>query len=276
MAERAWGTVREDYSATGDPWSYFPHDHARSRAYRWNEDGIGGFCNRFQNVCMGLALWNERDPFLKERFFGLAGPEGNHGEDVKEYYFYLDATPTHSYMKMLYKYPQVEYPYAQLADESRRRSRQESEFELFDAIADAFRAGRYFDVFIEYARADQEDILCRVTAINRGAKPAALHILPHLWFRNTWAWGYSDDRPELQAVSFASPPCVMFQLPFWHPQDVKLTVPRSEIRVDPLAPEVALSQVPNVRGKRLWLPSLPIPQLSCKRCRHRRLVCSTG
>src|SRR5208337_275705 len=150
VAERAWGTVREDYSATGDPWSYFPHDHARSRAYRWNEDGIGGFCNRFQNVCMGLALWNERDPFLKERFFGLAGPEGNHGEDVKEYYFYLDATPTHSYMKMLYKYPQVEYPYAQLADESRRRSRQDSEFELFDAIANAFRAGRYFDVFIEY------------------------------------------------------------------------------------------------------------------------------
>ena len=204
VAERAWGTVREDYSATGDPWSYFPHDHARSRAYRWNEDGIGGFCNRFQNVCMGLALWNERDPFLKERFFGLAGPEGNHGEDVKEYYFYLDATPTHSYLKMLYKYPQVEYPYAQLADESRRRSRQDSEFELFDAIADAFRAGRYFDVFIEYARADQEDILCRVTAINRGAKLAALHILPHLWFRNTWAWGYSDDRPELQAVSESS------------------------------------------------------------------------
>src|SRR5208337_2171732 len=204
VSERQWGTVREDYSADGNAWNYLPHDHARSQAYRWNEDGLAGLCDDGQYLCFALALWNGHDPILKERAFGLCGPEGNHGEDVKEYYFYLDSTPTHSYMKMLYKYPQVEYPYAQLADESRRRSRQDSEFELFDAIANAFRAGRYFDVFIEYARADQEDILCRVTAINRGAKLAALHILPHLWFRNTWAWGYSDDRPELQAVSESS------------------------------------------------------------------------
>ncbi len=204
VAERAWGTVREDYSASGDAWIYLPHDHARSRAYRWNEDGLGGFCNRFQNVCMGLALWNERDPILKERFFGLSGHEGNHGEDVKEYYFYLDATPSHSYMKMLYKYPQVEYPYAQLVEESRRRSRNEPEFELFDAIGDAFRSGRYFDVYIEYARAVQEDILCRIEAVNRGPEAAVLHILPHLWFRNSWSWGYSDDRPELREVASCS------------------------------------------------------------------------
>ena len=201
LAERAWGTVREDYSASGDAWSYMPHDHARSRAYRWNEDGLAGFCNRFQNVCMGLALWNERDPILKERFFGVSGHEGNHGEDVKEYYFYLDGTPSHSYMKMLYKYPQVEYPYERLVQESRRRSRKEPEFELFDAIGDAFRTGRYFDVFVEYARALQEDILCRIEAINRGPEVAVLHILPHLWFRNSWSWGYSDDRPELKEVA---------------------------------------------------------------------------
>jgi hypothetical protein len=201
VAERAWGTVREDYSASGDAWTYFPHDHARSRAYRWNEDGLAGFCNRFQNLCMAVALWNERDPILKERLFGLTGPEGNHGEDVKEYYFYLDAVPSHSYLKMLYRYPQVEYPYAQLVHESRRRSRSDPEFELSDAIGDALRLGRFFDVFIEYAKADQEDILCRIEAINRSAEPAALHVLPHLWFRNSWSWGYSDDRPELRAVT---------------------------------------------------------------------------
>jgi hypothetical protein len=200
VAERAWGTVREDYSASGDAWSYFPHDHARSRAYRWNEDGLAGFCNRFQNLCMGLALWNERDPILKERLFGLSGHEGNHGEDVKEYYFYLDATPSHSYLKMLYRYPQVEYPYAQLVHES-RRSRSDPEFELYDAIGDALRSGRFFDVFIEYAKAGQEDILCRIEAKNRGALAAPLHVLPHLWFRNSWSWGYSDDRPRLSAVT---------------------------------------------------------------------------
>ena len=204
VAERAWGTVREDYSARGDAWSYFPFDHAQSRAYRWNEDGLAGFCNRFQNLCMGLALWNERDPILKERFFGLSGHEGNHGEDVKEYYFYLDATPTHSYMKMLYKYPQVEYPYALLVEESLRRSRNEPEFELCDAIGDALQRGRYFDVVIEYAKADQEDILCKITAVNRGPESAPLHVLPHLWFRNSWTWGYSADRPELRAITESS------------------------------------------------------------------------
>jgi hypothetical protein len=200
VSERAWGTVREDYSASGDAWNSFPHDHARSRAYRWNEDGLAGFCNRFQNLCLAVALWNGRDPILKERLFGLSGPEGNHGEDVKEYYFYLDGTPTHSYMRMLYKYPQVEYPYALLVEENRRRGRGDPEFELCDALGDAFRQGRYFDVVIEYAKADPEEILCRITAINRGPEAAPLHVLPHLWYRNTWSWGYAPQRPELHAV----------------------------------------------------------------------------
>jgi hypothetical protein len=198
LAERAWGTVREDYSANGDAWNYFPHDHARSRAYRWNEDGIGGICNRFQNVCLAVALWNERDPILKERFFGLTNQEGNHGEDVKEYYFYLDNTPTHSYMKMLYKYPQVAYPYEALIHHGRQRG--DGELELVDVLREAFAAQRYFDVVIEYAKADTEDILCRITAVNRGSEAAPLHILPHIWFRNTWSWGYSHHRPELRAV----------------------------------------------------------------------------
>ncbi|RMG97363.1 MAG: glucosidase [Chloroflexi bacterium] len=200
VSERAWGTVREDYSENGTAWEYFPHDHARSRAYRWNEDGLGGFCNRFQNICLGVALWNEQDPILKERLFGLTGNEGNHGEDVKEYYFYLDATPTHSYMKMLYKYPQVAYPYAELVAENGRRSRHEPEFELIDALAEAFAANRYFDVFIEYAKADEEDILCRITAVNRGPDPAPIHILPHIWFRNTWSWGYGRSRPTFRSL----------------------------------------------------------------------------
>jgi hypothetical protein len=199
VAERAWGTVREDYSADGDAWAAFPHEHARSRAYRWNEDGLAGFCNRFQNLCLGLALWNGRDPILKERLFGLTNGEGNHGEDVKEYYFYLDGLPSHAYMRMLYKYPQVEYPYARLVAESRARSRADPEFELVDAIGDALREGRYFDVFVEYAKVGPEDILCRVTAINRGPEPAELHVLPHAWFRNTWSWGHDPRRPELRA-----------------------------------------------------------------------------
>ncbi len=197
LAERAWGTVREDYSPDGRAWDVFPHDHARSRAYRWNEDGLAGFCNRFQNLCLALALWNGRDPFLKERLFGLANEEGNHGEDVKEYYFYLDGLPSHAYMKMLYKYPQVEYPYGRLLEENRRRSRSEPEFDLIDALGDAFAAGRYFDVVVEYAKADQEDILCRITAHNRGPEPAELHILPQAWYRNTWSWGYGTHRPML-------------------------------------------------------------------------------
>jgi len=162
LSERAWGTVREDYSATGEAWEYFPHNHARSRAYRWNEDGLGGFCNRMQNICLAVALWNERDAILKERFFGLTGNQGNHGEDVKEYYFYLDSTPTHSYAKMLYKYPQAAYPYQQLVEENQRRGRQAPEYELIDALWEAFAKKRYFDVFIEYAKADQEDILCKI------------------------------------------------------------------------------------------------------------------
>ncbi|HSR33041.1 MAG TPA: glucosidase, partial [Anaerolineae bacterium] len=201
LSERAWGTVREDYSATGEAWSYYPHDHARSRTYRWNEDGLAGVSNRFQNLCLAVALWNERDSILKERLFGLTGHEGNHGEDVKEYYYYLDSTPTHSYMKMLYKYPQVEYPYARLVEENRRRGRGVPEFELLDALRDAFEEGRYFDVTVEYAKADQEDILCRITVVNRGPEPATIHVLPHLWYRNTWSWGYDRPRPELRAIS---------------------------------------------------------------------------
>ncbi len=200
LSERAWGTVREDYSATGEAWDYFPHDHARSRAYRWNEDGLGGICNRFQNICLAVALWNEQDPILKERLFGLTGSEGNHGEDVKEYYFYLDSTPTHSYMKMLYKYPQVEFPYSLLVEENRRRSRLAPEFELIEALHYEFKENLYFDVFIEYAKANQEDILCRISAVNRGPQPAPLHILPHIWYRNTWSWGHDSRRPELHAV----------------------------------------------------------------------------
>ncbi len=201
VADRAWGTVREDYSAGGKAWEYFTHDHARSRAYRWNEDGLAGVCNRFQNICMAIALWNGVDPILKERFFGVTGPQGNHGEDVKEYYFHLDSTPTHSYMKMLYKYPQVEYPYQELVDENGRRSVFEREYELFDALKQAFEQDRYFDVFVEYAKAGEEDILCRITAINRGPTAAPLHILPHLWYRNTWSWGHSAQQPQLQKVA---------------------------------------------------------------------------
>jgi hypothetical protein len=200
VSDRAWGTVREDYSATGEAWDYFPHDHARSRAYRWNEDGLAGVSNRFQNVCLGIALWNEQDPILKERLFGLTGSQGNHGEDVKEYYYYLDSTPTHSYMKMLYRYPQVEYPYARLVEENRHRGRDAPEFELVDALRDVFEAGRYFDLFVEYAKADQEDILCRITAVNCGPEPAPIHVLPHLWYRNDWSWGYDRSRPELRAI----------------------------------------------------------------------------
>jgi Mannosylglycerate hydrolase MGH1-like glycoside hydrolase domain len=185
VAERSWGSVREDYSPDGHAWDYFPHDHARSKAYRWGEDGIAGICDRYQLLIFALALWNERDPILKERMFGLAGPEGNHGEDVKEYWFYLDNTPSHSYMRTLYKYPQAEFPYAQLVEENRRRQGQ-SEFELLDT--GIFADSRYFDVFIEYAKNTEEDICIRVEAINRGPETASLHLIPQLWFRNTWAW----------------------------------------------------------------------------------------
>ena len=188
LSERAWGTVREDYSDHGTAWDYFPHDDARSRAYRWNEDGLAGISDRSQYLCFALALWNGRDSILKERLYGLTGAEGNHGEDVKEYYFYLDSTPTHSYMKMLYKYPHAAFPYADLEAEGRRRGFHEPEYELLDT--GAFAEGRYFDVFVEYAKADQEDILIQITVLNRGPEPAECWALPTLWFRNTWSWGY--------------------------------------------------------------------------------------
>ena len=198
LSERAWGTVREDYSAGGTAWEYFSHDQARSRAYRWNEDGIAGISDRHQSICFAVALWNEQDPILKERLFGLTGNEGNHGEDVKEYYFYLDSTPTHSYMKFLYKYPQRAFPYSQLVDENRRRSRQDPEFELADS--GVFADNRYFDVFVEYAKGSCNDILIRITAVNRADVAAPLRLLPTVWFRNTWSWGRDRQRPELQRL----------------------------------------------------------------------------
>jgi hypothetical protein len=191
LSERQWGTVREDYSANGDAWNYLPHDHARSRAYRWGEDGLLGICDRQCRVCFALALWNGRDPILKERLFGLTGPEGNHGEDVKEQYFFLDATPTASYAKALYKYPQAEFPYARLIDENRRRGRDQGEFEILDT--GIFDDNRYFDVFAEYAKASPDDILIRVTVANRGPEAATVHVLPTLWFRNTWSWGRTGE-----------------------------------------------------------------------------------
>jgi hypothetical protein len=191
LSERQWGTVREDYSAGGDAWSYLPHDHARSRAYRWGEDGLLGICDREGRVCFALALWNGRDPILKERLFGLSGPEGNHGEDVKEQYFFLDATPTTSYAKALYKYPQAEFPYARLVEENRRRGKDQPEFELLDT--GIFDGDRYFDVFAEYAKGAPDDLLIRVTVVNRGPEAAALHVLPTLWFRNTWSWGRAGE-----------------------------------------------------------------------------------
>src|ERR1041385_6051177 len=187
LAERQWATVREDYSPDGTCWDYFPHEHARSRAYRWGEDGLLGITDRECRLCFALALWNGKDPILKERLFGLTGPEGNHGEDVKEQYFYLDSTPTHSYMKALYKYPQAEFPYSRLVDENRRRGKGDPELELLDT--GVFNDNRYFDVFAEYAKASPDDILIRITVANRGPEKATLHLLPTLWYRNTWVWG---------------------------------------------------------------------------------------
>ncbi len=206
LSERQWGTVREDYSPGGTAWDYFPHDHARSRAYRWGEDGIGGISDNHQRLCFALALWNGHDPILKERLFGLTGPQGNHGEDVKEYYFYLDSTPSHSSMKFLYKYPHAAFPYERLVEENARRGRREPEFELLDT--GVFAESRYFDVTVEYAKAAVDDILIRITAVNRGPEPAALHLLPTLWFRNTWDWdvgasksGAKGPSPRPDAVS---------------------------------------------------------------------------
>ena len=198
LSERQWGTVREDYSEGGNAWDYFSHDQARSRAYRWGEDGLAGISDDKQRVCLALALWNGKDPILKERLFGLTNSESNHGEDVKEYYFYLDSTPTHSYMKYLYKYPQAAYPYANLVDTSRGRSRTEFEYELLDT--GVFDQNRYFDVFVEYAKESPEDILIQCTVHNRGPDTAELHVLPTLWFRNKWSWRGIENRPSLEGV----------------------------------------------------------------------------
>ena len=199
LSERQWGTVREDYSTDGNAWDYFTHDQSRSRAYRWGEDGLAGISDDRQRLCFALALWNGRDPILKERMFGLTNSEGNHGEDVKEYYFYLDSTPTHSYMKYLYKYPQGEYPYRDLVETNRRRSREELEYELLDT--GVFDEDRYFDVFVEYAKADPEDMLIRILVHNRGPETAQLHVLPTLWFRNTWSWEDGEPKPVMGQIA---------------------------------------------------------------------------
>jgi hypothetical protein len=202
VSERQWGTVREDYSANGTAWDYLTHDQARSRAYRWGEDGLAGICDREQSLCFALALWNGRDPILKERLFGLGNAEGNHGEDVKELYYYLDATPTHSYLKMLYKYPHCEFPYTQLVQENARRSLQEDEYELIDA--GAFDGDRYWDVFVEYFKAAPDDILAQISLHNRGPVEATVHVLPQLWFRNTWSWTAGSEKPSMVAQSDGS------------------------------------------------------------------------
>ena len=202
LSERQWGTVREDYSSDGNAWNYFSHDQARSRAYHWGEDGIAGISDDKQQLCFALALWNGRDPILKERMFGLTNSEGNHGEDVKEYYFYVDSTPTHSYMKYLYKYPQGEFPYRDLVETNGRRSREEMEYELLDT--GVFNDDRYFDVFVEYAKGDPEDILIRISVHNRGPEAAHIHLLPTLWFRNTWSWGDAEPKPALGQIEDAT------------------------------------------------------------------------
>ena len=226
VSERQWGTVREDYSADGDAWNYLPHDQARSRAYRWGEDGIAGISDDAQRLCFALTLWNEADPILKERLFGLTGPEGNHGEDVKEYYFYLDNTPTHAYMKFLYKYPQQAFPYAQLLQENQRRSRLEPEYELLDT--GIFDTDRYFDVFIEYAKAGPDDLLVRISAHNRGPEAATLQLLPTLWFRNDWSWTPDHARPSIRAdgpdaLLATHPELAPYRLHFDPPEELLFT-----------------------------------------------------
>ena len=199
LSERQWGTVREDYSANGDAWNYFTHDQARSRAYRWGEDGLGGVCDDQQLLCFALALWNEKDPILKERLFGLTNSEGNHGEDVKEYYFYVDSTPTHSYMRYLYKYPQRAYPYDDLVATNKKRTRHDLEYELIDT--GIFDDDRYFDIFVEYAKDAADDILIRITIFNRGPEDESLHLLPTLWYRNTWSWMPGSVKPDMTALN---------------------------------------------------------------------------
>jgi len=199
LSERQWGTVREDYSPNGDAWNYVTHDQSRSKAYRWGEEGIGGICDTKQQLCFSIALWNGKDSILKDNFFGLTNPQGNHGEDVKEYYYYLDNTPTHSYMKMLYKYPQSEFPYAKLVEENKKRGKLDPEYELIDT--GIFNEDKYFDAFIEYAKADAEDILIKITIFNRGKQTALVNLIPQVWFRNTWCWGYDDYKPLLKSTA---------------------------------------------------------------------------
>ena len=195
VTDRQWGTVREDYSADGSAWEFISHDMARSKAYRWGEEGIAGICDELQLLCFAVSFWNKKDPIIKERYFGLTGHEGNHAEDVKELYYYLDATPTHSYMKMLYKYPQAAYPYEWLLNENRSRNKLQPEFELIDT--GIFNEDKYFDIFTEYAKAGTNDILIKITVHNRGKEEASLNVLPTVWFRNTWAWGYDNYKPQM-------------------------------------------------------------------------------
>ena len=199
LSERQWGTVREDYSEDGNAWDYFSHDQARSRAYHWGEDGLAGVSDDKQRLCFSLALWNGKDPLLKERVFGLTNSEANHGEDVKEYYFYLDSTPTHSYMKYLYKYPQAEFPYLDLINTNRGRSRQDPEYELIDT--GIFNDNRYFDIFVEYAKASPTDLLIEISIYNRGPDDSEIHVLPTLWFRNTWIWWPDEPKPSLGGMT---------------------------------------------------------------------------
>src|SRR4026209_421438 len=202
LSERQWGTVREDYSENGNAWDYFSHDQSRSRAYHWGEDGLAGISDDRQRLCVALALWNGKDPIIKERLFGLINNEGNHGEDVKECYFYLDSTPTHSYMKYLYKYPQAPYPYDELVRVNHERGRHEREYELLDT--GVFDQQRYFDVFVEYAKESAEDILVQISIHNRGPDPAEIRVLPTLWFRNRWSWGRGNPRPLIERVPGSS------------------------------------------------------------------------
>jgi hypothetical protein len=195
LSERAWGTVREDYSQHGSAWDFFPHDHARSRAYRWNEDGIAGICDKNQHLCFSVSFWNRTDPILKERIFGLTGNEGNHGEDVKEYYFYVDSTPTHSYMKYLYKYSQAEFPYSEILEKNQAAGKLNAEFELLDT--GIFNDNKYFDCFIEYAKDDTDDILIKITVANRGSETANINVLPTIWFRNNWSWGNAGSNSKI-------------------------------------------------------------------------------
>ncbi|ALZ83577.1 MULTISPECIES: MGH1-like glycoside hydrolase domain-containing protein [Pseudomonas] len=241
LSERQWATVREDYSADGDAWRYFPHDHARSRAYRWGEDGLAGFCDKAQQWCLGIALWNERDAFLKERLFGLTNAEGNHGEDVKELYFYLDGVPSHAYQKMLYKYPHAAFPYAQLTEENARRGLNDREYEILDT--GVFAENRYFDVTVEYAKHTPDDILMRVTVENRGAERASLRVLPQIWSRNTWAWTGTPPRSmlslegeQVRASYFDRPDLVVTA---WGPRDVEWLFCNNETNLPRLTGEAA-------------------------------------